>query len=164
MTVLAHTDALIIDLRHNGGGDAATVALLAPQAAAMRDRMAASYGKPADAATAEATANGLALKPESRAKVKAWAMAADPRVSGQALYEDLSTDLRPDIAAIKTPLTIVYPWNERLPRDRAATVYRGAYDKARAATFVEIGDAAHFVMLDQPAAFTAALTAFAEAR
>lgn len=29
MTVLAHTDAMIIDLRHNGGGDAATVALLA---------------------------------------------------------------------------------------------------------------------------------------
>lgn len=29
MTVLAHTDALIIDLRNNGGGDAGTVALLA---------------------------------------------------------------------------------------------------------------------------------------
>ncbi|MEG3125784.1 alpha/beta fold hydrolase [Sphingomonas sp. GB1N7] len=49
----------------------ATVAMMEPQAKAMRDAMAASYGKPANAAAAEGTANGLALKPESRAKAKA---------------------------------------------------------------------------------------------
>ncbi len=141
----------------------ATVAMLAPQAAAMRDQMVKSYGTPNPAA-AEATANGLALKPESRAKVKAWALAADPRVTGQALYEDMSTDLRPDMATIATPLTIVYPWNAILPKERADAVYRGAFGKAPKVTFVDIGDAAHFVMLDQPAAFAAALTAFADAR
>lgn len=142
----------------------ATVAMLAPQAAMMRDRMAAGYGKPAADATAEATANGLALKPESRAKVKAWVMAADPRVAGQALYEDLSTDLRPDIARIATPLTVVYPWNAGLPKARAEALYKTAYAKAPFVTFVDIGDAAHFVMLDQPKAFGAALKAFADAQ
>lgn len=141
----------------------ATVAMLAPQAAAIRDRMVASYGKP-DVAGAEATANGLALKPDSRAKVKAWALAADPRVTGQALYEDMSTDLRPDIAQITTPLTIVYPWNQGLPKERVDALYRGAYGKAAKVEFVDIGDAAHFVMLDQPAAFAAALTTFADKR
>jgi pimeloyl-ACP methyl ester carboxylesterase len=142
----------------------ATVEMMAPQAAAMRDRMVASYGKPADSATAEATANGLALKPASRDKVKAWMMAVDPRVAAQALYEDLTTDLRPDVAGITTPLTIVYPWSSALPEARAEAVYRGAYGKAAHATFVPIGDAAHFVMLDQPVAFAAALQAFADAR
>ena len=45
-------------------------------AAAMRDKMAANYGKPADVAGATATANQLALKPESRTKVTAWAEAS----------------------------------------------------------------------------------------
>jgi len=71
----------------------ATVAMVEPQAKAIRDQMAGSFGKPADAASAETTANRLALKPESRAKVKAWVMASDPRVSGEALYEDMTTDL-----------------------------------------------------------------------
>jgi pimeloyl-ACP methyl ester carboxylesterase len=142
----------------------ATVEMMKPQATVMRDRMAASYGKPADPATADATANGLALKPGSRIKVKAWMMAADPRVTAQALYEDLTTDLRPDVAGFTTPLTIVYPWSNALPEARAEAVYRGAYGKAAHATFVPIDDAAHFVMLDQPVAFAAALQAFADAR
>ena len=49
--------------------------------------------------------------PKSRAKVKAWVKQADPRVTGEALYEDMTTDLRPDMAAIATPITLVYPWS-----------------------------------------------------
>jgi len=146
-------------------GPTATVAMVEPQGKAMRDQMAAAYGKPADAAGAEATANRLALKPESRAKVKAWAMAADPRVSGEAVYEDLTTDLRPDLAGIKTPITLVYPWAETGPtKAMADPLYRGAYAAAPNVTFVDVGDSAHFVMLDQPAVFGAALKRFADAK
>jgi pimeloyl-ACP methyl ester carboxylesterase len=137
----------------------ATVAQVEPQGAAMRDRMIASYGKP-DRAGAEATAAILALKPESRARVVAWSMAADSRVSGQAMYEDLTTDLRPEMASIQTPITLVYPWSAQLPKERADAFYRAEYAKAPHVAFVDIGDAAHFVMLDQPEAFRAALTAF----
>jgi len=146
-------------------GPTATVAMVEPQGKAMRDQMAAAYGKPADAAGAEATANRLALKPESRAKVKAWAMAADPRVSGEAMYEDLTTDLRPDLAGIKTPITLVYPWAETGPtKAMADALYRGAYAAAPNVTFVDVGDSAHFVMLDQPEVFGAALKRFADAK
>jgi len=139
----------------------ATVAMLKPQGAAVRDQMAASYGKPADAANAEVTADRLALKPESRARVKAWVMASDPRVSGEALYEDMTTDLRPDMAKIATPITLVYPWNATGPtREMAEPLYHGAYAGAPHVSYVDIGDAAHFVMLDQPAAFQAALMGF----
>ncbi|MES1976230.1 MAG: alpha/beta hydrolase [Pseudomonadota bacterium] len=145
-------------------GPSATVAMVEPQGKAMRDQLAATYGKPADPATAEAVANRLALKPDSRAQVKAWVMAADPRVSGQAMYEDLTTDLRPDLAAIRTPITLVYPWNAAVPKPMADGLYKGAYAAAPNMTYVDVADSAHFVMLDQPAAFAAALKAFADGK
>lgn len=139
----------------------ATVAMVEPQAKAIRAQMASGFGKPADAANAEATANRLALKPESRAMVKAWVMASDPRVSGEAFYEDMTTDLRPDLAGITTPITLVYPWAATGPtREEAGPLYRGAYAGAPHVDFVEVADSAHFVMLDQPAAFRAALMGF----
>jgi pimeloyl-ACP methyl ester carboxylesterase len=138
----------------------ATVAQVEPQAKLMRDKMIASYGKPADTAAATATANGLALKPDSRAKVIAWVQKADPRVTGEALYEDMTTDLRPDMAGIATPITLVYPWSAQLPKDKADAFYKAEYAHAPNVTFVAVGDSAHFVMLDQPAAFRAALDAF----
>jgi len=145
-------------------GPTATVDMVEPRGKAMRDQMIASYGKPADTASADTVANQLALKPESRAKVKAWVTAADPRVSGEAMYEDLTTDLRPDLAAIRTPITLVYPWSTSAPKPMADMLYRGAYGAAPDIRFVDVGDSAHFVMLDQPAAFSAALEAFADAR
>jgi pimeloyl-ACP methyl ester carboxylesterase len=130
-----------------------TVAQVEPRAKMMRDGIVASYGKPADAAQAEATANGLAMTPGARAKVKAWAMAADPRVVGEALYEDMTTDLRPDVAAIATPITAIYP-------KQGDALYHSAYGKAPHVTYVPVDATAHFVMLDQPEAFAKALTAF----
>ena len=138
---------------------AATVPLVEPQAKAMRDGIAATYGKPADPAMAERTANGLALKPESRAAVKAWAMASDPRVTAEALYEDMTTDVRPALPAIAAPITLVYPVSPATA-DQAATLYRHAYATAPHMIFVPIENSAHFVMLDQPVAFRAALDAF----
>ncbi|TPG20568.1 alpha/beta hydrolase [Sphingomonas koreensis] len=138
----------------------ATVAQVEPQAKLMRDKEIASYGKPADDAAATATANGLALKPDSRSKVIQWFKAADPRVTGEALYEDMTTDLRTDMAAITTPITLVYPWSDQLPKEKADGFYKAEYAKAPHVTYVPIGDSAHFVMLDQPAAFQAALDAF----
>jgi pimeloyl-ACP methyl ester carboxylesterase len=139
---------------------AATVAMVEPQAGQIRDQMLASYGKPADAAGADRTAAALALKPESRAKVSAWSQASDPRVTGLALYDDLTTDLRPDMASIATPITLVYPWSAQLPEATAKAFYTGEYAKAPHVTYVPVGDSAHFVMLDQPAAFAAALQVF----
>lgn len=138
-----------------------SVAALQPQAAAMRDKMAAGYGKPADEANIAGTAATLALKPASREKVAGWMRAADPRVSAQAMYEDLTTDLRGDLAGIGTPITLVYPWSAMMPRERAEPFYKAQYAGAPKVSFVGIGDSAHFVMLDQPEAFRAAVRAFA---
>jgi len=139
----------------------ATVETVKPMAETMRTRVASAYGKPADAAAIEANVKSLALKPESIAKMKLWAAAADPRVTGQALYEDLTTDIRPDLAAIKTRVTLIVPWNDQaFGEDRTLAFYRKQYATLPGVTFVGIGDAGHFVMLDQPQRFAEEVEAF----
>jgi pimeloyl-ACP methyl ester carboxylesterase len=140
-------------------GPTATVAAVEPRARAMRDQFAATYGKP-DAANAQGTAKALALKPESQAKVVDWVMKADPRVSAQAMYEDMTTDLRGDLAKIATPITLLYPSSAGLPAAMADPFYKGAYAAAPHVTYVRIDDSAHFIMLDQPEAFATAVMAF----
>ena len=138
-----------------------TPAMVAPQAAIMRDKVAANFGKPLTPDAAAAQTRGLALKPESIARMTGWAMAADARVTGQAMYEDLTTDLRPDLAALTLPVTLVYPWNAAMPaKPLTDAFYRAQYAGMPHISYVDIGDSAHFVMLDQPAAFQAALMAF----
>ncbi|WP_029937282.1 alpha/beta fold hydrolase [Sphingomonas sp. UNC305MFCol5.2] len=139
----------------------ATMAALEPQAKMFRDQMAAMYGKPVPDAVLQGIAANNALKPESQAKVIGWSRAADMRVAGQAMYEDMTTDLRADMGAITTPMTIVYPWSEaRMPQARADAFYRAQYAKAPHVTYAAVGDSGHFIMLDQPLAFAAALNAF----
>ena len=138
----------------------ATVAAVEPQARAMRDMMAAAYGKPADPAMTAAIASRNALKPASQAQVAAWAAKADPRVSALALYEDMMTDIRPDMAGIRQPITVLVPYNDAVPQAQAHGLYQRAYAAAPAHKIVDVPDSGHFIMLDQPAAFAASLDAF----
>lgn len=139
----------------------ATVEQARPMAAMMRDRVAAAYGKPVDPAAVEANVKSLALKPASIARMKAWAAAADPRVTAAALYEDMTTDARPLLPAIKAPITIVVPWSDSaFGRDKSLAFYSRQYAGAVSVRFADIGDAGHFVMLDQPARFAEELQRF----
>ncbi len=138
----------------------ATVAMIEPQAAKMRDGLAATYGKPDPDASAKIAA-ALALKPSSRETVTGWMTKADQRVSAEAMYEDLTTDLRGDMAKIATPITMLYPTSAALPKSVAEPFYTGAYKDAPHVTLIEVPDSAHFIMLDQPDLFLKALMAFA---
>lgn len=139
----------------------ATVAMVEPQGKAMRDAMAARYGKPADLAAAKATMARLALKPASQEQAAQWSLNADPRVTAEAFYEDLTLDLRPDMPRIGTPLTVIYPIGEAgAGKAMTDALYQGAYAETPHVTYVPIAGSAHFVMLDQPAAFDTALDAF----
>ena len=78
------------------------------------------------------------------------------------MYEDLTTDLRGDLKAIATPITVLYPWNDGVgpSKTMADAFYRRQYAAAPDVRYVDIADAAHMVMLDQPEAFAAAVAAF----
>jgi pimeloyl-ACP methyl ester carboxylesterase len=141
-------------------GPQMTVAAITPRAQAMRDMMRAQYGKPADPATGAALAASMAIKPASRAAVQAWVAKADTRVAAQAMYEDLTTDVSADLPRIAAPVTLIVPYNATVPQASVDALYRDAYKGTPKLTVVEIGDAAHFVMLDQPEAFAQAVDAF----
>ncbi len=129
----------------------------------MRDQVAARYGKPVDPATVKGDVDGLALKPESRAKMTAWVAQADPRVTAQLLFEDMSTDMRPALSSLALPITVVTPWSDSaFGKERTAAFYARQYAGARNVTLVPIAEAGHMVMLDQPALFAHALEAFAK--
>lgn len=129
----------------------------------MRTATAARYGKPMTPEVAAAGVDSLALTETARVKMRGWAAAADARVAGQAIYEDMTTDLRPALPSIAAPMTVVVPWTATsFGKDRTMAFYTTQYDGARNVTFVPIAEAGHFVMLDQPAAFAEALEAFVE--
>ena len=139
----------------------ATVEQAKPIAAMMRVKVASAYGKPVDPKAVEANVKSLALKPASLEKMKAWAGAADPRVTAGALYDDMITDARPLLPAIKAPITVVVPWSaSAFGREATLAFYAKQYAGAAQAKFADIAEAGHFVMLDQPEAFAAALDAF----
>lgn len=138
-----------------------TPAMVEPRARIMRDKVAAAYGRPTDPAAVEAQVRGLALTPAAQEKMRRWAAAADARVTGEAMYEDLITDMRPDLARIATPITLVYPQNSAGPgKEMVDAFYRKQYATAQHVTYVPVADSAHFVMLDQPRAFAGALDRF----
>lgn len=93
--------------------------------------------------------------------IRYGAKASDLRVVGQAMYEDMVTDLTPRLAAITAPVTMLYPQDDRLlTAAAAAKIYGDAYARLPSAKLVPISGSYHFIMQDQPARFAAALDAF----
>lgn len=157
----------------------ATVAAITPQAAQMRDALVEQaalaqpeFDRPAPDCAAPGADPGQDRQAESlsnsaigRCLVAHWVRRADLRVVGQAMYDDFVTDMRPELPRITAPVTLVYPQDDRvLTVERAEALYRGAYAGTARLTLVQVPGSFHFIMLDQPERFRAALEAFLAAR
>lgn len=130
------------------------VSAAAPQAAAFRDRIIAE--------TQDAYAQGekqfiqsLVKSPAGRQQATKWAAVSDKSVVARAMYEDMTTDLRPKLCEIKVPVTILYPWDGsvRFPQAAVDGIYRENYAALSNKTLVRIDGSYHFIMLDQPEQF-----------
>jgi pimeloyl-ACP methyl ester carboxylesterase len=134
-------------------GPQATPDMVRPMVEKMRDGMVAG--------TVPMTSPpGMTNNEAGKALVAQWLKASDPKIVGEALVEDATTDIRADLPAIKQPLTILYavPSAERAAMTKA--VYAGAYKDAAGAKLVPIENSEHFIMLDQPQAFATAVEQF----
>jgi pimeloyl-ACP methyl ester carboxylesterase len=79
-----------------------------------------------------------------------------------ALADDLTLDLRPGLAQISTPLTLLFPDYVPLgaPPGANAKMYGAAYTALPGIKLVPIANSLHFIMLDQPTQFDAAVDQF----
>ena len=73
----------------------------------------------------------------------------------------IATDLRPQLAGIKTPMTLLYPYEAAEGSASEVTaLYTTAYAAKPNLQLIRIDDSRHFIMYDQPAAFDKAVQAF----
>ena len=110
----------------------------------------------------DAIMKSMATSDADRATIIAWGKASTPATVANAIADDMTLDLRPDLSKITAPLTLVYPDYVAMgaPPGSTGAMYRGAYAAAPGMHFVEAKNSLHFVMLDQPATMDAAIDAF----
>ncbi len=132
----------------------ATASGMEAQASAVRANfLALSSEKLAEVQTA--TLARLVKSPERRAEALAWSLASDRTVAGQVTYEVMTTDLRPALSAIKTPVTVLFARDDSMGFGAAyiEPIFRTNYASLANVRLVRVDGALHFIMLDQPDAF-----------
>ncbi len=155
LPVFAGMDTLSADTRAAIAGKAASqIATLSPaQFEAGQKQQLAYMTKPANVDTALTFSQG-----------------ADVPATAEYMKEMLSADIRPDLPKVTVPLLLMGPFdaaidpqNPYVP-ETTSSAKQAYYSKLIAgdpkAKVVIIDDSRHFIMLDQPAAFYAALDAF----
>lgn len=140
---------------------AATVESVKPQAAMMRDGIVA-MAPDAFAAQQAATVQRFVKSPEGQKLVLDWSKASSQPVVARAMYDLLTTDARGELAAIKTPVTLLYAYDAStgFPAQMVDKTYADAYAALPGVALKRVDDARHFIMLDQPQAFAAAVETF----
>jgi pimeloyl-ACP methyl ester carboxylesterase len=120
------------------------LAVPADQYAAMQGPMMAAMAK-SDAGRKAATDSGLA---------------SDRAVVTEAIYEDLLTDMRPELGKIETPTLVLYEYDASTktpPAEAYESLVKDGYKAMPHVTLVRVEDSRHFIMYDQPAKLDEAL-------
>ncbi|MEA3060562.1 MAG: hypothetical protein QOJ94_343 [Sphingomonadales bacterium] len=142
-------------------GPTATPDTLRPIAEQIRQGISSGRGDPRKART-EQTIAGMVKTESARPTIVAQSLASDPAVSGQAMYELILLDLRPELARIKVPMAVLYavPPNAPVTPEQIDQYFKLSYANTPQAVLKRIPDSYHFIMIDQPALFQAELKAF----
>lgn len=131
------------------GGPTATADSLRPMVTRMTSAPATAMS---DAQTRSMMAS-MATAPADIERISGWSRASDPSVVMRAMGDDMLADLRPGLAAVKTPVTVLY-------ETPLAPLMTSDYASLPNKTLVEVQGSKHFIMFDQPAKFDAEVDAF----
>ncbi|MFA4894732.1 alpha/beta fold hydrolase [Brevundimonas sp.] len=101
------------------------------------------------------TAIGLARDPATRAAMVEWSMSSDRQAMAAAIREVMTTDLRPGLAAMTTPVWAIYASDADggAPAAGADAVWGREYAPLPGVRLIRVDGSRHFIMADQPAKF-----------
>jgi pimeloyl-ACP methyl ester carboxylesterase len=139
----------------------ATVEWMRPIAEAARAQMLSQT--PEQFALAQEVSLRRMIKDEAaRTAVFSQAVRSDAGTFAHAVYELMTTDLRSELSKVRAPLTIVYAYDEAygVPAENIDQLFTSAWAGARDVRFRRIDGSFHFIMLDQPEGFAAAVAEF----
>jgi pimeloyl-ACP methyl ester carboxylesterase len=141
----------------------ASAETLKPQAEAMRDALLkASPEERARQSTLSIAS--MITSPEHVGIAERWARDSDPATTAQAMIEMMTTDLREEVARIKTPVLLIAAGaafaSSKEALDQVAKVYEGQVAKIPDHRTLVAERAKHFIMLDDPEFLIRALDEF----
>lgn len=101
------------------------------------------------------TAAGLARDPATRAAMVEWSMASDRHAVAAAMTDVMTTDARPGLAAMTTPVTALFATDADggPPPAMAQALWEREYATLPGVKVIRIDASRHFIMADQPARF-----------
>ena len=109
-----------------------------------------------------AGAPGLARDPATQAAMVEWSVASDRQALATAIREVMTTDVRPGLALMTTPVWAVYASDAEggAPAAMADAMWAREWAGLPGLTLRRVDGSRHFIMADQPAAFAEVVDAF----
>lgn len=90
-------------------------------------------------------------------QIATWSFQSDRATLGSTIVEMSSTDLRPELPKIKQDILVLASIFET--KENSLKIYQNQYDLLKSKT-IEVADAKHFIMYDQPEWFYAQIDTF----
>ncbi len=93
-------------------------------------------------------------------------LASDDRVSGQGMYDLITTNLMPELSRISIPVTVLWvrPSSAPVSQEQMTEYYRASYAGIPHARMIHVPNAYHFIMWDEPEVFQRELRTFLTAQ
>jgi len=101
------------------------------------------------------TAITMSRDEATRAAMVEWSAASDRQAMAAAMREVMTTDLRPGLATMSTPVWAIYASDADggAPAGMADSLWAREYAGLAGARLIRVDDSRHFIMADQPARF-----------
>ena len=148
------------------GNPGATVDAIRPVAQRFKDQILGQTDEQF-AASQPGMAAFMMKSEKDRPAMIRWAVTSDRRAMAQATYDIMTMDARPGLAAMTTPVTVLYAYDTSMstPGREVTTqfvdqMYAALYSGLPGVKLVRVDGSYHFIMLDQPERFAAEVAAF----